>query len=495
MTKYRIPIVARGELIEDYELSFHGRYGADFMCPDPNRHLARILLPTRRAMEPLYQLSLDEVIDYLVELGTHLNVETNPHLQWALELAEAFNDVPPHMVRNAMSGFRSRFLSRQNLEAMIGTVGREHLDGWQRHERSSGRISHIRAFGVPTAHVIAGNGPSVAMMTLVRNALIRGYAIVKIPSNELGTAVALARTAIDMAPDHPLTRAFSAVYWRGGDDSFESRLYHPRNVERIVAWGGFASVTHIAKYVRPGIDLVTFDPKISRSVLGAGTFTSDATMREAAIRLADDVGNGNQNGCTNCRVSYAVHDGSPDFLEKLGHFGRMVFEEIQRLPHEVSSPAIHMDPGFQSKIAALSMLDDDFQVIGGDRRGGIIISLEGDQVDFADELRYRTLNLVPVQNYDAMLRFITRDVQTVGVYPENVRDELRTVLALHGVQRITSLGFMREYDAAIDPHDGNEALRRMCTWVVAEDCMTKHAPALWRKAAGSQADGGHARQA
>ncbi|MCP5322261.1 MAG: long-chain-fatty-acyl-CoA reductase [Pseudomonadales bacterium] len=482
MTKYRIPIIARGQVIDDYEVICHGRYGADFACPDPNKYLSRILLPSRRAMEPLYQLSLDEVVSYLLELGKHLKTATNPHLQWALELARAFNDVPPHMVRNAMDSFQDRFLSRSTLEGMIDTVGREHLDGWQRHERDSGRISYIRAFGVPTAHVIAGNGPSVAMMTLVRNALIRGYAIVKIPSNELGTAVALARTAIDMAPDHPLTKAFSAVYWRGGDDAFESRLYHPRNVERIVAWGGFASVTHIAKYVRPGIDLVTFDPKISRSVLGPGTFASDASMSEAAMRLADDVGNGNQNGCTNCRVSYAINDGSSDFLDKVKRFGQMVFDEIQRLPHEVSSPAIHMDPGFQSKVAALAMLDDDYHVVGGDKRGGVIVSIEGDQVDFADELKYRTLNIVPVKDYDAMLRFVTRDVQTVGVYPESVRDELRTVLALHGVQRITSLGFMREYDAAIDPHDGNEALRKMCTWVVAEDCITNHAPALWRKA-------------
>jgi len=481
--KYQIPIIARGQVIEDYEVTHKGRYGADFMCPDPNKYLSRILLPTRRAMEPLYEISLDDVVDYLIELGKHLDIETNPHLQWALELTTAFNDVPPHLVKNAMSGFQEGFLTRKKLEGMIDTVGREHLEGWQSHNRDNGRISKIHAFGVPTAHVIAGNGPTPAIMTLVRNALIRGYAMVKIPSNELGTAVALARTAIDMAPDHPLTKSFSAVYWRGGDDEFESKFYHPRNVERIVAWGGFASVTHIAKYLRPGIDLLTFDPKISRSILGAGTFASDSAMHEAAIRLADDVGNGNQNGCTNCRVSYAISDGSAASLEEIKRFGQMVFDEIQNLPPEVSSEAIHMDNGFQSKLAGLSILDDEFHVIGGDKRGGVIISLEGDQVDFADELKYRTLNIVPVKDYDALLRFITRDVQTVGVYPESIRDELCTTLALHGVQRITSLGYMREYNATVDPHDGNEAMRKMCTWVVAEDCMTNYAPALWRKPA------------
>jgi hypothetical protein len=360
-------------------------------------------------------------------------------------------------------------------------VGREHLDGWKRVDKFNGRISYVHAFGVPTAHVIAGNGPSIALMTFLRNALIRGYAIVKIPSNELGTAVALARTAIDMAPDHPLTRSFTTVYWRGGDEEFEDRLYHPRNIERIVAWGGFASVKHITKYVRPGIDLVTFDPKISRSVLGAETFDSERSMREAAIRLAADVGHGNQNGCANCRVCYAISDGRPASIEGIKRFGQMVFDEIQNLPATVSTEAIHMDAAFQSKIAALSILDDEYYVIGGDRRGGVIVSLEGDQVDFADDLQYRTVNIVPVNDYDAMLRFLTRDVQTVGVYPEQIRDGLRTTLALHGVQRITSLGYMRAYDAHIDPHDGNEAMRTMCTWVLSEDCMTNYSPALWRK--------------
>ncbi len=486
MSEHRIPIVARGEVIEDYEVTFSGRYGASFTCPDASKYLSKILLPSRRDMEALYGISLDDVLDYLVEFGRHLDLESNPHLQWAADLTRTFNDVPSHLVQAAMSGFGKSFLQRDHLEAMIETVGREHLDGWARYERDNGRISHIHAFGVPTAHVIAGNGPSPAMMTFVRNALVRGYAIVKIPSNELGTAVALARTAIDMAPGHPLTKAFSAVYWRGGDEAFESKLYHPRNVERIVAWGGFASVTHIAKYIRPGIDLVTFDPKISRSILGEGTLASDETMREAAVRLADDVGNGNQNGCTNSRLAYVVCDMGEQALERIRRFGEMVYEEIQRLPSEISSPAIHMDAEFKGKVAALMMLDDEYHVIGGDERGGIIISLEGDQVDFADDLKYRTLNIVPVPDYDALLRYITRDVQTVGVYPEHVRDELRTTLALHGVQRITSLGYMREYNASIDPHDGNEALRKMCTWVVAEDCMTHHAPAQWRKRADTE---------
>ena len=69
----------------------------------------------------------------------------------------------------------------------------------------SGNVKRLRAIGVPTVHVIAGNAPGISTITFLRNALIRGYALVKIPSNELGAAIALGKTLLDMAPDHPLT--------------------------------------------------------------------------------------------------------------------------------------------------------------------------------------------------------------------------------------------------------------------------------------------------
>ena len=99
-------------------------------------------------------------------------------------------------------------------------------------------------------------------MTVMRNALCRSDMIVKTPSNDPLTAIAIARTMIDMAPGHPITRHLSVGYWKGGDERIEAKLYQPANVEKIVAWGGLASVQHIAKYIQPGIDLITLDPKL-----------------------------------------------------------------------------------------------------------------------------------------------------------------------------------------------------------------------------------------
>jgi len=129
------------------------------------------------------------------------------------------------------------------------------------------------------------------------------------------------------------------------------------------------------------------------------------------------------------------------------------------------------------------MLDDEYELIGGDARGGVILSLGGEPVDFFDDLAYRTVNIIPVTSFDSALRRTTRDVQTVGVFPESLRDELRLRLALHGVQRVTDLGYMLNYDSLTVPHDGAEALRRMATWVVSEDCS--NVPELWQNIVGA----------
>src|ERR1700678_4509787 len=163
----------------------------------------------------------------------------------------------------------------------------------------NGALVSIRAIGARAVHIVAGNSPLVSSMTVMRNAVLRSDAIIKTPSNDPLTAAACARTMVEMAPLHPITRHLSVAYWKGGDTSFEELLYRPKNIEKIVAWGGFASITHIAKYIQPGIDLITLDPKLSSSIIGKEAFTSDAVMREVAERAAVDIGHRNQEACHN----------------------------------------------------------------------------------------------------------------------------------------------------------------------------------------------------
>ena len=115
---------------------------------------------------------------------------------------------------------------------------------------------------------MAGNGPGLGVITLVRSAISRSDCIIKAPSNDPFTSAALAMTMCDMAPDHPITKHFAVAYWQGGDAAVEDKLYQPHNIEKIIAWGGLAGIKHVTKYIQPGLELISLDPKTSISVVG-----------------------------------------------------------------------------------------------------------------------------------------------------------------------------------------------------------------------------------
>src|SRR5690606_27423925 len=94
---------------------------------------------------------------------------------------------------------------RETAERLVGI---NYLDSWveQPSEVHTGEPTRVRAFGARCVHIIAGNVPMVGVGTVIRNAFTRSDAIIKTPSNDPLTATAIARTMVDMDPDHPLTR-------------------------------------------------------------------------------------------------------------------------------------------------------------------------------------------------------------------------------------------------------------------------------------------------
>ena len=99
------------------------------------------------------------------------------------------------------------------VESELG--GADVLDTWRPYQKTDGGQGSVRACPARLVHIMAGNGPGVASMTVIRSALTRSASLLKLPSNDLFTATAILRYLIAVAPGHPLTRSFSAVYWSG----------------------------------------------------------------------------------------------------------------------------------------------------------------------------------------------------------------------------------------------------------------------------------------
>jgi len=483
----RVPFVIRGEVIDDCCLEFGGRgEGVRFSTPDLLKYLPGLLLSDPSRMADLYALSLDDIVDYLAGLGERLELARNAHLQRAFAISCRTSGLSDSILRYFYESMPASFrpdVVRENAERLVGI---DYLEGWveQASTVHRGEPTRIRAFGSRCAHVIAGNVPMVAVGTVIRNAFTRSDAIIKTPSNDPLTATAIACTMVDMAPDHPLTRHLSVVYWKGGDEVIEARLYDPRVIEKIVAWGGFASVSHVTRYLQPGIDLITLDPKHSSTIIGAEAFADDATLSAVARRLALDIGAMNQEGCVNARVVYVQSGTDTDGIERIRRLGRLTFEALQSLPDSLSTAHKAFDPLLRDEIDGLRFASDDYTVFGGKgSEGAIIVSHADAPVDFARLLACRVGNLVPVDDVDTAVRSVNAYTQTIGVFPESLKRELRDRLAWQGAQRLVSLGAAALFEDAAIPQDGIEPVRRMCKWIVEQssdaamlEAMAKGAP-------------------
>jgi hypothetical protein len=483
MRNLTIPAFIRGEFVTEPLIEFRGRDGeASFLAPDPMTIVERLPLRHGGLLRDLYQLSFDDILDYLEELGQRLRLDRNPYLRQALAESIPFSDMTAPLLKTAYETAHEVFNRARLREHAERTVGLDYLNGWVERPRLDGRKVAIRAFGARTLHVIAGNSPWVACITIIRCALSRSDAIIKLPSNDPLTALAVARTMQEMAPDHPITRHLAVAYWRGGTTEFEAKLYDPACIEKLLAWGGFASVKHVTRYIQPGLELISLDPKRSATIIGAEAFRDEKTLEEVAARTAADIGMLNQLACSNARVVYVLSGTDSAGLERANRLGEKIYAKMVNLPADISTPAKSFGQQLRSNLRALRMDDEWFRVVGDDDgRGAIIVSQMNEAVDWSPMLADRVANLVPVDSVDEAVRHMNSYTQTVGVYPESLKTKLRDLLALHGAQRIISLGYAITSSEAA-PQDAIEPLRRMCRWITDDSCDPVVIRGAWQSA-------------
>jgi len=480
---YTVPLFLRGRLITDELVPFDNRTGvSQFQAADMAKYVEQVPLKSPTEMTDLYELSFDEILDVLAALGNALDFGSNTHLQEAYEASLVANVLPAEMMKNSYRVLRALF-SRDNVtEIADSQVGLDYLNGWVPHRLRDGRELRVRAFGSRVLHIPAGNGGLVSAVTILRSVITRSDVIVKAPSNDPLTAIAIARTLADVAPDHPITKHLVVGYWKGGDRSVEEILYQPHHIEKIVAWGGLASVKHVTRYIQPGLELIALDPKRSATIIGREAFDDEHTMREVARRAATDIGVANQEGCANARVIYVLTGTDDEGLANANRFGELVYQELVSLPAVVSTAPRYPNRELLDHLEASRMTDDFYRVIGGEEReGAIVVSQLDEPVDYSPMLSGRVANIVPVDNVDKVAAAVNSYTQTIGIYPESLKRQLRDTLPLFGAQRLTSLGYACSVAVAM-PQDAIEPIRRMCKWIVDEECDPDVVVPLWRLA-------------
>jgi hypothetical protein len=394
-------------------------------------------------------------------------------MQAAFRLALEAGELTEPVLRPVYDQIPGLF-DRYRLQVQVEkTVGKAYLDGWVEQGRPGRSTTRVRAFGTRNMHVIAGNVPMTAAVTVVRSARTKGDCLIKIPSNDPYTATAIVKSMIDLDPDHPVTRHFAVAYWKGGDTEVEQQIYRPSRIERLTAWGGVASMKDIQQYLVPGIELIAANPKLSISIVGRQALEDDAAMREAAEGVALMGGQMNQIACSSTRVVYVECGTDEVELRRLEDFGRVIYEAFLALPPSESTAPKCVNPDLDSELQALALEDEFYRVIGDTSSVGVVVSLTEEPVECAERLTNCIVNLVPVADIAKVASWVSEETHTVGVYPEDLRVILRDMLARHGVQKVVPLGSTAFIHAGEDadqtiglPHDGTEPMRRMVRWVI-----------------------------
>jgi acyl-CoA reductase LuxC len=301
------PFFARGELVEGSDAVHRSRdLGVNFATPKIN--LNRVVHP-RTEVPPLLNVPLAEIIDFLVETGVRMRDPANPFMRECIDRMSSTHILPRSVLEFQMQAATS-YLDKRLLNTVVeqNFPDPKALDEWVPHQDYTGRRSFVRAFAPRLVHVLPGNSPGVAIKSIAQGAMVKAVNLFKMSSSDPFTMVAILRTMAQIDASHPIVKSMSAMYWRGGDDSVERILYRPQYFDKIVAWGGGDAINNVIKYLGPGFQLVSFDPKTSISMVGREAFASDQTLDTAADLASADVMVLNQEACVASRFIYVEGD-------------------------------------------------------------------------------------------------------------------------------------------------------------------------------------------
>ncbi|WP_216894969.1 acyl-CoA reductase [Nocardia alni] len=452
------PFFLRGELVEGAEATHRSRdLGVRFTTP--RLDLDRAVYP-RHEVPPLLNVPLTEIIDFLVETGVRLRDPDNPFVVDCIDRMSSTHVLPRAVLARQVSG-AAEYLDRRMLMATVeqNFPDPRALDEWIPKRDFTGRRSFVRAFAPRLVHVLPGNSPGVAVKSIAQGAMVKAVNLFKMSSSDPFTTVAILRTMADIDPQHPIVASMSAAYWRGGDETVERVLYRPQYFDKIVAWGGGDAIDNVIRYLGPGLQLVSFDPKTSISMVGREAFDTDQTLRTAAELAADDVMVLNQEACVASRFVFVEAD-----TDAADRFCELLHARIVALA-AASGDIRPLAADLREQIDTLAMLDDEFRVWGHTDGSGVVIRSD-EPVDFHPITK--TANVVRVESLEAATRYVNVATQTVGFYPFDRMDAYRDQLASGGAQRIVHLGEAGPSTIG-NPHDAMYPLHRFVHWMVHED--------------------------
>jgi hypothetical protein len=479
-TEITLPFIIRGQQFDSHEMLYQSRDGSiRFRYPDPHSVITMLVLHDPVQLQcDFARIKVGEIIDFLAEAGRCMSLK-NERMKIAYQFSLPCSALTPSIVKGSYELIPVVF-SKMALRTMVeNEIGSKYLDRWVEMPYTD-KIARRRAYGTRLLHFLSGNVPVVAALSIARAALLKSDSIVKVAPNDPFTAWAIVGAMMDVDPNHPVTRHFSVVFWPTDIPEFENELIQPRYLEKIISWGGAMggvnSTLNHGSLRTSGIDVIALGPKFSISILGTDAFQTPDTIDRVASLTGKDAGSFNMESCGSARFHFVQAT-----ADQAKEYARRLYWHMQ-----VQDPALSTFPRFfptelREQLDAARAQDELYYVVGGEKNeGAVVVSLTGEMPDF-----FPTHKVVIVIPFDGdprqLVDRIHPSTQTVGIYPEFLKEQLRDPLVARGVCRFITIGHTVDY-AIGGPFNSYEIMRRACRWVLDESYPSNKSWFYLRKA-------------
>ncbi len=430
----------------------------------------------------LHQQRVRSLIEIIAHVAEQWLDPENGFRQLAIKEGSTELGLGEATVRRGVDSF-FRQLTVENLEGLViqdlGDLKRLDDFGASSIEARGGRASYARGARL-LAHVVAGNLPNPALMSMVLGILTKSAQFIKCPATASIFPRLFAHSLAHVEPK--LGSSMEIACWPGGNAGLESILF--AEADCITATGSDETIESIRSRVPHRARFASYGHRVSFAYI-SGEMLTTYSVRRLARETANDVTAWNQLGCLSPHVIYVRDDGvvSPEgfalelaremeLREKTEPRGGLTIEESAAIAMRRSAYQLRSAAGSDVRLernrgeSVFKDLPTSVQMWQSEGSTAWTVVLDADP-RFKHSCLNRFIYIKPVRRFSDVLHFaepVRHQTSTVGLAAaETVAIECARLLAHWGVSRICPLGKMQ------DPplpwrHDGRPALGDLITW-------------------------------
>ncbi len=393
--------------------------------PVVNDDIRKKILQTEPTL--LRNLKLEELTEFLHKVS-ELWIDENYYLRKQLiEYGSRITRQSRETVKHNLAVILQLISFKEFMEDVVDYEmgNKKILDDWIQNGNAE---IHAEPLG-RLLHVVSGNVGLAGLYSIVRGILTKNVNVVKMSQKDLLTPYLFIKSFSDVDPEHPVTKAMSAVYWN--KDDFVNIDFFCNCSNGIVAWGGYETIKTYKCRCPVGCEFIEYGPKRGIQIID---YTKN-TDRILELNIARDISVLDQEACLSPQILFIKGEDLNMFYMRLAK-GLSMYNNLWPAAKHSVDHYIHMNYVYKSH-----------QFLGnfawpGLNREWMIVKCDDLNEVMLDHPLGRTIFIKEVNDFEECMEYIDNTVQTVGIAPKSLAYELRDRLVEKGVTRIANIGFV-----------------------------------------------------